>query len=258
VTWSMVSARAPYAARDALAGEITDAGLIVIAGGQAGGYTMNDVWVSADGGYTWGACSTEAYRPDRREMSTVLDRSGYLYIIGGRANTAGNAQQFNDVYRSSFSFNDLARVSAACQVNIPACGPGLSCWPGTAGTNITQEGVTCPAIARCQAARPPSSSTGRRSSSSSSSTGKKRPIIDPCDDWPEPGCWNWIPSSTGLGNGKPSGLGAWAIGGIVVLVVAVVGGLAIFFWRRYRGTAGQVSKPASDSLLGDTRQHTDV
>jgi len=222
---------------------------------------MNDVWVTADGGYTWGACTTEACWPDRREMSTVLDRNGFFFVLGGRA-SASNTVQYNDVYRSSFSFNDLGKVALACQVNIPACGPGLTCWPGASDTVVTPDGVTCPALVRCQSARPRSSSSTGIRRSSSSSTGKKRviPPYDPCDDDPtyDEYCWNFPHSSSGAGGDKASGLSSWAIGGIVVLVVAVVGGIALFCWRRSRGSGGAVKGPISDSLLGETAQPSGV
>ena len=55
----------------------------------------------------------------------------------------------NDVWRSTFSFNDLTALSKACGVAIPACGPGLSCLPGL-NTRVDSAGrVTCSKIVDC-------------------------------------------------------------------------------------------------------------
>src|SRR6185437_906091 len=32
----------------------------------------------------------------------------------------------------------------------PACGVGLTCWPGAPGTQVTQAGVTCPLLEYCR------------------------------------------------------------------------------------------------------------
>ena len=262
VSWTVVCAAAPFEPRDAAAAEITEEGLIVMGGGQVGGYTMNDVWVSPDGGFTWSACSSEAYWPDRREMSTAMDADDYFYILNGRATANSDTRVFNDVYRSSISFKNPQTVRAACNINVPACGVGMTCWPGAAGTVVTPTGVTCPALQVCQQqnARLASSSTAvRRSSSSSTARPRPPPTYDPCDDWPvtDDTCWNYVWSSSGAGNVKPSGLTSWAIGGIVVLVAAVVGGVALFLYKRWKGSqpAGQQTKTThagtGENLLGE-------
>ena len=205
-----------------------------------------------------GACSTETFWPDRREIATALDREGFLYIIGGRSDAGGGARQFNDVYRSSFSFNDLSMVARACQVNMPACGPGLTCWPNAPGTTVLNGVVSCPALLRCQATQPRSSSSTGRSAAISSSA--RRPVVpprpDPCEDDPQydPWCPGYR-ASTGVDGGKQSGLGAWAIGGIVVLVVGVVGGLALFMWKKYRpapADSAAAHKGTGEKLLEHT------
>ena len=106
------------------------------------------VWVSLDGGYTWGICSEDATFSDRRDLLTVLDDQGYLYVGGGADWRTGRS--FNDFWRSSFSFNDLTSVMAACAVTMPACGTGLTCWPGDPRTTFYSNGtVTCPASRAC-------------------------------------------------------------------------------------------------------------
>ena len=268
VTWTVVCTAAPFEARDAAAAEITEEGLIVMGGGQVGGYTMNDVWVSPDGGFTWSVCSSEAYWPDRREMSTAMDKDDNFYVLNGRATAVTNPVLYNDVYRSSISFRDTARVRAACNINIPACGVGMTCWPGF-DTVVSATGVTCPALRACQAAnfRPSSSSsTGAMRRSSSSSSPRPRIIpYDPCLDDPvtDPECWNYVGTSTGTANVKTGGLTSWAIGGIVVLVVAVVGGIALFMYKRYKGQQPVAYHPqmgtgtsTGENLLGEGETST--
>ena len=106
------------------------------------------VWVSLDGGYSWGLCAENATFSDRRELLTVLDDEGFLYV-GGGADWNTN-EWFNDFWRSSFSFDNLTAVTAACGVTVPACGTGLTCWPGDPRTTFYSNGtVTCPASRAC-------------------------------------------------------------------------------------------------------------
>jgi hypothetical protein len=54
------------------------------------------------------------------------------------------------VWKSSISFNNLTAVYAACGLTAPACGAGLSCWPGEPHTTFYSNGsVTCPASRAC-------------------------------------------------------------------------------------------------------------
>ena len=62
-TWGSVNTNVSYGRRDDANAEITSAGLIVLAGGYAGTRTYerhNDVWLSANGGYTWGLVTRTA------------------------------------------------------------------------------------------------------------------------------------------------------------------------------------------------------
>ena len=149
--WLLVTANAPWSPRDNFNAEVTRDGAIVIVAGfnDAGGDT-NDVWVSLDGGWTWGQCVEDSPWTDRRWVSTVLDSEGYLLLIGGdeRNNNTGPRVPRNDVWRSTFSLNDNTALSRACGVDIPACGVGLTCTPG-ANTRIENGKVTCPAIQAC-------------------------------------------------------------------------------------------------------------
>ena len=150
-TWRMLTQRAAWMSRDDANAEVTRNGLIVMTSGkserQMNGTTvseiLNDVWVSADGGYTWGSCLQDASYSDRRYQMTMMDELDYLYVMGGEQN---NGRELNDVWRSSIAFSDLISVQNACKIKIPACGAGLNCWPGSPGFKIyPQRGATCDA-----------------------------------------------------------------------------------------------------------------
>ena len=129
-----------------------------------------------DGGWTWGECLEDAPFADRRDMLTVFDDFGFLTVAGGVNWQATPRTWFNDgpsphpphpiplpihscyspspfflpsVWRSSFSFNSPAAVAAACGVHVPACGTGLSCWPGNSTSFYPNGSVACPAIRQC-------------------------------------------------------------------------------------------------------------
>ena len=86
--------------------------------------------------YTWGQCAEDAEFEDRYLQFTMLDEQGYLYVVAGRS-TGGS--QYNDVWRSSLSFHDIAGISKACNVPIPSCGVGLRCYPNN-GTVVAADG----------------------------------------------------------------------------------------------------------------------
>ena len=147
-TWGLLTSNVSYGRRDDANAEITAAGLIVLAGGYAGTQTnerYNDVWMSANGGYTWGLCVKDAVWDDRRYQMTLLDDAGYLWVMGG---IDANNQRLGDMWRSTVSFNNVADITARCKVTIPPCGAGLLCNPGV-GTLIASDGSgaycdTCP------------------------------------------------------------------------------------------------------------------
>ena len=209
----------------------------------------------------WSVCGSEHYWPDRRDVAAVFDSDEYFYIMGGRESGAANAPQYNDVYRSTFPLSDLAKVAQACSINIPWCGPGLSCWPSDQGTTVFDGGVACQWTRWCEgnSSTPwQQSSTGAARPTVPSSTARVRPF-DPCRDMipVPPDCDNYAGgSSTGADGGKPAGLTSWAIGGIVFLVVSVVGGLLFFFWRRVRGSSAPVEGKLDSRLLGTTEGQT--
>jgi len=107
-----------------------------------GGEVLNDVWVSLDGGYTYGLCNSDAAFEDRRYQMTMFDNEGFLYVAGG---FTPDRQDLNDVWKSSYSFDDVQSVQANCGVRIPRCGVGLNCWPTSPGFKILNgnRGATC-------------------------------------------------------------------------------------------------------------------
>ena len=98
--------------------------------------------------WSGGRCNEDATFDDRRDLMTVLDDEGFLYVAGGT--DWSRDLTFNDVWRSSFSFNNVTAVGLACGLSTPACGPGLTCWPGDPRTTFYSNGsVTCPASRQC-------------------------------------------------------------------------------------------------------------
>jgi len=148
--------------------------LIVMAGGYSGTSArsdggspiLNDVWASADGGYTWGNCVVDAEWDDRRYQMTVLDGAGFMWVMGG---AASNGALYDDVWKSVWSFEDLTTTAQRCKLTIPACGVGLKCWPTAPGTMLATDktGVYCTA---CQYQYGGSSSSSSSSASSSNTT----------------------------------------------------------------------------------------
>jgi hypothetical protein len=162
-TWNVVCKAAPWVARNDDTGLITANGILIVAGGrgaqQSGGVEspdLNDVWASLDGGHTWGMCSGKAEFPSRRYHTSVFDSNGYYYIMGG---VNDNGTYYNDVWVSSFSFNDANAVGANCGLKQPPCGVGLVCFPGS--ERLDDDGVIrCPATDLCTSLSGGNSNTG--------------------------------------------------------------------------------------------------
>jgi len=140
-----VNLNTPFGRRDDSNAEISDGGLIVLAGGYGGtgqgaertGEIYNDVWVSPNGGYSWGQCVAEAEWEDRRYQLTLLDGDGYLWVMGGLSSTGENLA---DMWKSMWTFNDISTTATKCRITIPGCGAGLKCFPNSAGTLVASDG----------------------------------------------------------------------------------------------------------------------
>ena len=151
-TWLQLTNRAAFPSRNNLNAEVTRAGLIVLTAGKhdhpdGRREYLNDIWVSADGGYTFGQCSEDAPYEDRRVPATVLDETGRLLVLGGYDD---QGTYYNDVWRSQVSFDDYTSVARICNVTIPACGPGLTCLPTDSTFQQSADGsVTCAALRSC-------------------------------------------------------------------------------------------------------------
>ena len=151
-SWLRLTDRAAFPSRNNLNAEVTKAGLIVLTGGKhdhpdGRREYLNDIWVSVDGGYTWGQCNENAPYEDRRVPGTVLDKTGRLLVAGGYDD---QSTYYNDVWRSQLSFDDYTSVARICGVTIPACGPGLTCLPSDSSFQQSADGsVTCTALRAC-------------------------------------------------------------------------------------------------------------
>ena len=227
IRWALMTGRASWPSRNNLNAEVTKAGLIVLTAGKhdhpdGRREYLNDLWVSADGGYTWGRCAEDAAYSDRRVPSTVLDNEGYLYVMGGFDSQAMN---YNDVWRSQVSFNNLKSIPAICGVQLSSCGVGLYCLPGMPGyRKLAGRSPTCDALSECDGG----------ASMASSSTGK-------ADD-------------DGDKEAKSEGLSNWAVAGIVAIVLLAVGGGYWYYTHRHSRSAGATAllPVGASSLPADT------
>ena len=67
-----------------------------LSGGHDGHTQLNDVWASADGGYSWiQVCQNAQWHCRQGHTTVVLDNN--LYLIGG----FGGSSRFNDMWKSS-------------------------------------------------------------------------------------------------------------------------------------------------------------
>ena len=110
------------------------------------------VWVTADGGYSWGRCIQDAEWDDRYLQMMAVGSDGALYVGGGVQFDVGRFAVFQDMWRSTISFHDLPAVAKACGITIPDCGTGLRCWPGADTVKATDGSyVSCTACPHASA-----------------------------------------------------------------------------------------------------------
>ena len=64
----------------------------------------------------------------------ILDANGFYYLMGGDLATDDEYSTYsNDVWKSTFSFHDADAVARYCNVQVPAAGVGLTCFPDGQG-----------------------------------------------------------------------------------------------------------------------------
>ena len=152
-SWAVVSGQAPFMTRASANGAVTKDGLLIMAGGFADDVVgasntaiANDVWLSMNGGYTWGRCVLDAEWDDRFQQAVAIDSDGYLLVLSGATGDVDSSYVLNDVWRSTTSFHDLSAIARVCGLTVPSCGTGLKCWPG-ADTVVATDGsfVSCSA-----------------------------------------------------------------------------------------------------------------
>ena len=220
VSLPQVSGRS-WAPRNFHNSELVKNGLIVLTAGRNSGQSyLNDLWVSADGGYTWGQCAEDAAYSDRRLPATLVDDAGVLFVMGGYDE---RGMYYADVWKTAVSFLNLKTVSGLCGVTIPSCGPGLHCLPGMDGFTRTGGQVWCDAMAECGGG-------GERGASSSSGDGGM--LAGQTNDL--------------------SGLSGWGLGLFLIALLALAAGGWFFFVRKAQASAaesGETPGKATEEVL---------
>lgn len=138
-SWARLTAVAPFAARydSELKHNPVSGALVLMGGDQEFGDNLDDLWASLDH-INWGLCAASTGIGGREDHSAIFDSNGHLMVIAGGGND-------RDVYRSTFSFNDINAIAANCNLTVPACGTGLRTWPGqptVACDNVNMRAVT--------------------------------------------------------------------------------------------------------------------
>lgn len=167
------------------------------------------------GGWTFGNCLAEASFSDRRWEMTVLDASGYLYVIGGEEYIGNNTwSAVNDVWKSTFAIrgDQRTKLQKACNIVWPQCTTGMSCYPGLPGTKILYDSqgrarVTCPLLTECYI---PESEGG---------------------DGTDTATGDYAAGSTADSGGSSAGLSTGTAALIAVVVIVVVLALGYWYYR---------------------------
>ena len=154
-SWTVITEKAPWAARWGHSGVVTRDGVIVFFGGTVrddyftsyNDYNFayyGDTWASFDGGYTWKECGEGRNPNNRTEAAVTLDNLGYLMMAAGMQIPTTRSQgaapvvmRTQNVVRSSYSlerddndeYDGGRQFARMCGIDYPASGPGLRVWP---------------------------------------------------------------------------------------------------------------------------------
>ena len=159
VSWTQMTATAPFQIREHGALLASSTGVLIVTMGGPGELQTDDIWASLDGGVTWGSCtgstaanSSEAWAA-RKVAGAVLDSGDNMWVSAGLDQfysslyaTGVEYQAFNDVWKSSISFTAAATVAANCNLNVPACGVGVQCWPPSSSCKCPTTGAAAPQL----------------------------------------------------------------------------------------------------------------
>lgn len=152
VTWKQIAEKASWGPRWGHGGVITSAGVIVVWGGSntdngkyTGMYTYRDVHASFDGGKSWHDCRVPAGEDDQRsflrtEQGATLTTTGELIIASGYSfcpvgECEYDRYDYRDVWKTSWSLDDTAKLARMCRTTVPKAGVGLQSWPGASNPN---------------------------------------------------------------------------------------------------------------------------
>jgi hypothetical protein len=116
VTWKRVAEAAGWAGRYGHTSAVGNDGTIYVMGGYDGGSNLiyNDVWASADGGVTWTQKIASAAWAPRYMHSSVIGKSGSMFVLGGVVRPSGTEEIFlSDVWRSTDGGVTWIRVTEA-------------------------------------------------------------------------------------------------------------------------------------------------
>lgn len=111
---------------------ISPLGVIVATVAKSTLPSKDELWVSLDGGQTWGLCTEQAGLGIRSHATLGFDVDGYLYVVGG--SRAHHRNRDHEVMRSSWSFNDFWMIRHHCGKTAVPTGErgGLEVWTGEA------------------------------------------------------------------------------------------------------------------------------
>ena len=183
ITWSRVTANAPWSTRWGHGGVVTSGGVLLVIGGthnepSANFVVCNDIWASFDGGVSWGRCNTPTPTAFvRGEMGVALNDYEELLLSSGYAFNGVSRTDFRDVWKSTFSLQDPDTLIPMCNGYTPPLGVGLQAWPKAPPPVSSSSSTAAPrssSSSSTSSVRSSSSSTSsvRANSSSSSSSGR--------------------------------------------------------------------------------------
>ena len=141
-SWVQITANAAWGPRWGHVGAITAAGVLLVLGGLNNEdptqpnrqTTYKDMWASFDGGYSWGKCDvrdgdTNAFI--RGEQALALTDAEELLLGTGYLWDGEARQEFNDLWKSTFSLSNYDALAVMCHSTIPQRGIGLTSWPSS-------------------------------------------------------------------------------------------------------------------------------
>ena len=144
--WTLVTARAAWAARGSHRVVFTNAGAMLLMGGSMGGNgvnSLNDIWLSVNGGTRFTACRLPPDNTFIRDAQAVALTGDERLMVGNGVRLQSTIpQEYTDLWLSDMSLSNTATLARMCSATIDrdnGIGLRVSSWTPYSNSSVPDD-----------------------------------------------------------------------------------------------------------------------